>query len=75
MRGTRPVAAHAGTGHDGTGQNGIDSTGTGGTGSDGTNADGTAAGQGASAPDTARGAWEALERAIIGKTMVLLLHS
>ncbi len=64
---------HPGTGHDGTGQNGIDSTGTGGTGSDGNNADGTAAGQGASAPDTAR-AWEALERAIIGKTIDFLLH-
>ena len=62
---------HPGTGHDGTGQNGIDSTGTGDTGSDGTNADGTAAGQGASAPDTAW-AWEALERAIIGKAVDLL---
>jgi len=43
----------------------------GGTGSDGTGSD---AGQGAPAPDTAR-AWEALERAIIGKTTILLLHS
>ena len=31
-------------------------------------------GQGAPGPDTAR-AWEALERAIIGKTTILLLHS
>ena len=43
-----------------------------GTGSD---ADGTAAnGQGTPGSDTARG-WEAIERAIIGKTMILLLHS
>jgi len=49
-------------------------TGPDGTGSDGTNADGTGAGQDAPAPDTAR-AWEAIERAIIGKTTILLLHS
>ena len=42
-----------------------------GTGSDGTNAGGTGSGQGASAQDTAR-AWEALERAIIGKAVDLL---
>ena len=42
--------------------------GTGGTGQDGTDADG---GQSAASTDTAR-AWEALERAIIGKTVDLL---
>ncbi len=36
--------------------------------------DGSDAGQGAPGPDTAR-AWEALERAIIGKTINFLLHS
>ncbi len=54
--------------HHGTGdRTGPDGTGTGdtGTGSDG---------QGAPGPDTAR-AWEALERAIIGKTTIFLLHS
>jgi hypothetical protein len=52
---------------------GPDGTGPDGTGSDGTSAGGTGSGQGASAQDTAR-AWEALERAIIGKTMNLLMH-
>src|SRR5271157_5961674 len=42
------------------------------SGADGTGADG--AGQGAPVEDTTR-AWEALERAIIGKTTILLLHS
>ena len=37
----------------------------------GTGADGTGGGQGAPAPDTAR-AWEALERAVIGKAVDLL---
>jgi len=54
---------------DGTGQNGTDNTGAGG-GTGGSEGDGP----GTPAPDTAR-AWEALERAIIGKTMILLLHS
>ena len=45
---------------------GPDDTGTGGT-------DGDGGGQDASAPDTAR-AWEALERAIIGKTIDFLIH-
>ena len=58
---------------DGTGPGGGDGTGqdSSGTGGDGTSADGTGGGQGAAAPDTAR-AWEALERAIIGKAVDLL---
>ena len=52
-------------GSDDGGQDGAGRSGTGGTGSDG---------QGGPGPDTAR-AWEALERAIIGKTMIFLLHS
>jgi hypothetical protein len=42
-------------------------------GSDGDGSDGDGAGR-AAGPDTSR-AWDALERAVIGKTMVLLLHS
>ncbi|HLN67860.1 MAG TPA: DUF222 domain-containing protein, partial [Streptosporangiaceae bacterium] len=63
-----------GTGQDGSGQDG---TGTGtGTGQDsgggaGTSDTASSSGQGASGPDTAR-AWEALERAIIGKAVDLL---
>ena len=53
---------HHGTGSDGTGHDGT------GTGSEGTDGD---SGQGAPAPDTTR-AWEALERAIIGKAVDLL---
>ncbi len=49
-------------GSDDGGQDGAGRTGTGGTGSDG---------RGAPGPDTAR-AWEALERAIIGKTIMFL---
>jgi len=52
-------------GSDDGGQDGAGRTGTGGTGSDG---------RGAPGPDTAR-AWEALERAIIGKTIMFLMHS
>ena len=51
-----------GTGGDGTGQDGA--------GSDRSEGDG----QGTAAPDTTQ-AWQALERAIIGKTTILLLHS
>ena len=60
------------TGQDATGPDatGTDADGTG-TGQDGTGADGTGGGQGAPAPDTAR-AWEALERAVIGKAVDLL---
>ena len=58
-----------GTDPDGTGQDGTGSTGQEGTGT-GTGAGGDA-GQGAPGPDTAR-AWEALERAIIGKAVDLL---
>ena len=58
-----------GTGQDATGQDG---TGTGGGGGRGTGADGTGGGgQGASGPDTTL-AWEALERAVIGKAVDLL---
>ena len=77
-----------GTGQDGTGTGqdahrpgrhrpgatGPDATGTGGRHRHrpgGTGADGTGGGQGAPAPDTAR-AWEALERAVIGKAVDLL---
>jgi hypothetical protein len=57
-----------GTGLDATG---TDADGTG-TGADGTGADGTGGGgQGASGPDTTL-AWEALERAVIGKAVDLL---
>jgi len=68
-----------GGGPDGGGQNGTGSAGQEGVGPDGTGtgtADGAGsdAGQGAPGPDTAR-AWEALERAIIGKTINFLLHS
>ena len=59
-------------GQDATGQDdtsaGQDATGTGGRGN---GVDGTGGGQGAPAPDTAR-AWEALERAVIGKAVDLL---
>ena len=60
------------TGQDATGPDatGTDADGTG-TGQDGTGADGTGGGQGTPAPDTAR-AWEALERAVIGKAVDLL---
>ena len=47
-------------------------TGPGGTGS--ANADETGGGQDAAAADTAR-AWEALERAVIGRAVIFLLHS
>ena len=57
---------HPRTGHDGTG-----STDSGGTDTGDTGAGGTAIGHGASGPDTAR-AWEALERAIIGKAVDLV---
>ena len=65
-----------GDGPDGGGQNGTGSAGQEGVGPDGTGtgtADGAGsdAGQGAPGPDTAR-AWEALERAIIGKAVDLL---
>ena len=67
---------HPGTSPDGTAPGG---SGPGGSGQDGT---GTTTGtggneggsQGAPAQDTAQ-AWEALERAIIGKTIEFLLHS
>jgi len=50
-------------------------TSTDGSGQDGTGSDGSEGGsQGTPGPDSAR-AWEALERAIIGKTTILLLHS
>jgi hypothetical protein len=46
----------------------------GGSGQDGTGSDGSEGGsQDAPAPDTAR-AWEALERAVIGKAADLLVH-
>ena len=61
---------HPSTGHDDTGTGSTDGDGAGGTGSGGTGSDG----QDAPGPDTAR-AWEALERAIIGKTTILLLRS
>ena len=68
-------------GRDGAGQDDTDGSGAGGTGGtgsgtgqDGTSTGGTGGGQGASRPDTTR-AWEALEQAIIGKTIILLLHS
>ena len=54
----------AGVGHDDTGSTGPDSAGPDSTGD-------TGGGQGAPGPDTA-GAWEALERAIIGKAVDLL---
>ncbi len=57
-----------GTGTDGDGTDG--GTGTGGDGT-GTGADGTGGGQGTPGPDTTL-AWEALERAIIGKAVDLL---
>ncbi len=62
------------TGGDGTDGDGTDGDGDGtstgeGTGSEGTGGDG----QPVPAPDTAL-AWEALERAIIGKTIDFLLH-
>ncbi len=58
------------TGTDGTDGTSTDGTSTGeGTGSEGTGGDG----QPVPAPDTAL-AWEALERAIIGKTIDFLLH-
>jgi hypothetical protein len=50
---------------------GHDGTGTGSTDTGSTGAGGTASGHGASGPDTAR-AWEALERAIIGKAVDLV---
>jgi len=56
---------HYGSGRGTTGQSGTD--GAGDTGTDG-------GGQGTPRPDTTR-AWEALEQAIIGKTMFLLMHS
>ena len=62
------------TGPDGTGAGGTasDGTGTGGDGpGTGSGADGTGGGQDTPAPDTTR-AWEALERAIIGKAVDLL---
>ena len=65
---TPPAEDGTGTGQDATGQDG---TGTGGGGGRGTGADGTGGGQGAPGPDTTR-AWEALERAVIGKAVDLL---
>src|SRR5580700_12065378 len=62
---------HPRTGPGSTGPGGTSSAGSSGTGSDGTNADGTGGGQGAPGLGTAR-AWEALERAIIGKAVDLL---
>ena len=62
---------HPRTGPGGGGDTGQDGPGSAGQGA---GPDSSDAGQGASAPDTAR-AWEALERAIIGKTTNLLLHS
>ena len=64
---------HHGTGHGDTGSGGTDGDGASGTGSGGTGG-GAGGGQDAPGPDTAR-AWEALERAIIGKTTILLLRS
>ena len=60
-----------GTGHDDTGTGGTDGDGASGTGSGGTGDGGAGGGQDAPGPDTAR-AWEALERAIIGKAADLL---
>ncbi len=57
---------HPGPGGSGTGQDSGGGAGTSDTAS--------SSGQGAPGPDTAR-AWEALERAIIGKTTFVLLHS
>jgi len=70
--GHHPRTGGSGPGQDGTG------TGTG-TGQDsgggaGTSDTASSSGQGAPGPDTAR-AWEALERAIIGKAVIFLLHS
>ena len=68
---------HPRTGPDGPGPGpGPGPGGGGGTGADGTGGgtDGTGGGQGAPGPDTTR-AWEALERAVIGKTKHVLLHS
>ena len=53
-----------------TGPGGAGSGGAGSGGASGTGSGGTGGGQDAPAPDTAR-AWEALERAIIGKTTIL----
>ena len=65
---------HADSADDGDG-GGQDGQGAGGRGHGSTGGrDGTGPGQAAAAPDTAL-AWEALERAIIGKTMILLLRS
>jgi len=62
---------HPGTGHDDTGTGGTDSDGASGAGGGGTGDGGAGGGQDAPGPDTAR-AWEALERAIIGKAADLL---
>ena len=70
--GTGPAGGD-GTGQGGTGSAGQEGAGTNSTGPDGTGAD-SDAGQGAPGPDTAR-AREGLERAIIGKTMFVLMHS
>jgi hypothetical protein len=59
---------HPRTGHDDTGTDGADG---GGADTGDTGAGGTAIGHGTSCPDTAR-AWEALERAIIGKAVDLV---
>ena len=60
---------HPSAGHDDTGTGGA-----GGGGASGTGSGGTGGGQDAPGPDTAP-AWEALERAIIGKTINFLMHS
>jgi len=65
---------HPRTGGSGSGPGGTGQAGTGSGGGAGTSDTASSSGQGASGPDTAR-AWEALERAIIGKTTILLLHS
>ena len=57
--------------HPRTGPGGADQDGTGSGGASGTGSGGTGGGQDAPGPDTAR-AWEALERAIIGKAADLL---
>ena len=60
--------------HPGAGPGGTGAGGTGGGGAGGAGSGGTGGGQDAPGPDTAR-AWEALERAIIGKTTNFLMLS
>jgi hypothetical protein len=67
----RRGADHDDAGDDSTASIGTASIGTDGTGTDGTGTDGS--GGRAAGPGPSPG-WEALERAVIGKTMILLMH-